>query len=68
MESFPGDRHRFPGLQVFHSPSYFLIPSLLNGEIRRFKTIKQRVSQSGALVPGERVPVLKDRKLLGSYP
>jgi hypothetical protein len=53
MELFPRDRHRFPGLQVFHSSSYFLVPCLLNRLIRRLKTIEQRVSQCGALVDRE---------------
>jgi hypothetical protein len=52
MELLPRDRHRFPGLQVFHAPHYLLVPSL-HRAIRRFKTIEQRVSQSGALVDGE---------------
>jgi hypothetical protein len=53
MELFPGDRHRFSGLQVFHSASYFLVPSLLDRLIRRFQAIEQGVSQSGALVDRE---------------
>ncbi len=53
MELFPRDRHRLAGLQIFHSASHFLVPSLLNRVIRLLKAIEQRVSQSCALVDRE---------------
>ncbi len=53
MELLPWNRHRFPGLQVFHSPSYFIVPCLLNRLIRCLKTIEQSIRQSGALVDRE---------------
>jgi hypothetical protein len=54
MQLLPGNSHGLASFQVFDSPRYFLVPSLLHGFIRRLQTVEQCVSQRGALLNWER--------------